>query len=376
VNMLHMPYLPFPDSFPQYLPKDKIANWLEFYVDAMDINYWGQTEFLGADFDDKSRTWNARIRRADGSERTLHPKHVIMATGGSGGTPKIPDLPGIDAFKGDLMHSAAFTGSAKYVGKQTLVVGVGTSAHDIALDLHQAGAEVTMLQRNPTTVVRLDTANAAYMNYADGSEHWKESDIKAAAAFQYPLVAALFERYNDWALDEDKELHQRLIAVGFEVDTEHRTGWLMKYFTRGGGYYIDVGASDVIASGGIKVLQSRDVESFVAEGAQLKDGSTKFFDAIVLATGFESQSVEVERYFGREVADRVGTIGGFDHQGEINVSWRPTGQAHLWIMIGSFQLCRMYAPLMALRIRAELDGLVTGLAQVPNAASRETAGTV
>ncbi|CAN5118844.1 NAD(P)/FAD-dependent oxidoreductase [soil metagenome] len=359
INLCHMPFLPFPDSYPQYLPKDKVANWLEFYVDSMDINFWTSTEFVSAEYDDAADQWNATIRQADGTVRVMHPKHVIMATGGVGGVPNIPVLDGIDSVAGDVMHSSKFPGGGTYAGKNALVVGMGTSAHDIAYDLYNNGANVTMLQRNPTTIVNLDTANAAYSNYFDGTAHWKEADVKGAAAFQYPLLVSGLTEYTEYAVEADKELHQRLEAVGMRLDAgEDNTGWLMKFLRYGGGYYLNIGASDVIADGGIKIIQSADLETFVAEGARMKDGNVLPFDVIVLATGYQNQQTEVENYFGAEVAEKVGVIAGFGPDGELNVSWKPTEQKGLWVMIGSFQQCRQNAPAMTLRIKAELEGII------------------
>src|SRR5882757_11193009 len=74
----HLRYLPFPSTFPDYIPKDKIANWLESYVDIMEVDFWTQTTFEGAAYDDATQRWSARLVRADGAGRTLRPKHIVL----------------------------------------------------------------------------------------------------------------------------------------------------------------------------------------------------------------------------------------------------------------------------------------------------------
>lgn len=358
INMVQMPGLPFPENFPEYLPKDKLANWLEAYVDAMDLNLWTSTEFLGGKYDEQSATWTVAVRRGDDTERVLHPKHVVLCTGGVGGMPKIPELEGSDAFTGPIIHSSRFTTSTEHAGKKVLVVGTGTSAHDIAFDLDNRGAEVTMLQRNPTTVVNLDTANMAYPSYMDGTPV-DICDFKSGADFLYPLLESGLKQYTQMSNEIDRDLHQRLEAVGLRLDIgPDDTGWLMKFLRIGGGYYLNVGASDVIASGKIKIVQSNDVDLFVARGLRLKDGSTRVFDLVVLATGWQNQQAEVAKYFGQEVAERVGEVGGFAEDGELRNAWRPTPQPGLWFMIGGFQWSRSYGPQLALQIKARLAGLL------------------
>jgi putative flavoprotein involved in K+ transport len=358
IKMVEMPGLPYPENFPEYMPKDKLANWLEAYVDAMDLNFWTSTEFLGGDYDERSGTWTVTVRRGDGTERVMHSKHVILSTGGVGGAPKIPELPGADTFTGPMVHSSAFATSAEQAGRNVLVVGTGTSAHDIAFDLYNSGAEVTMLQRNPTTVVNLDTANMAYLSYLDGTPV-DICDFKSGADFMYLLLVSGLQQYTQVSNEIDRDLHERLEAAGLRLDVgEDDTGWLMKFLRIGGGYYLNVGASDVIAAGKIKILQSDDVDQFLAGGVRLKDGTTRDFDLVVLATGWQNQQAEVAKYFGPEVAERVGEIGGFAEDGELRNAWRPTAQPGLWIMIGGFQWSRSYGPQLALQIKAYLAGLV------------------
>src|SRR5690606_30722967 len=146
----------------------------------------------------------------------------------------------------------------------------------------------------------------------------------------------------------DAELHAGLEAAGMRLTSEpDETGWFMRYFRTGGGYYINVGASDAIIRGEITVRQADDMDRLIPEGMRLKDGSDVPFDDIVLATGFTNQRTGLERYFGKEVADRMGDVWGFDDGGEINNGWKPTAQRGLWMMIGGVPQARWYSPLVA-----------------------------
>src|SRR5207253_2399032 len=131
IYLNHMPLLPFPPSWPKYLPKDMLGDWLEGYATAMECNVWTGTTFVQARYDDARGAWNATVRRADGSERVLHPRHLVFANG-IVGEPKMPTVPGLEEFKGEVMHASAFDSGAAWRGKNVLVLGVGNTAHDIA----------------------------------------------------------------------------------------------------------------------------------------------------------------------------------------------------------------------------------------------------
>ncbi len=156
----HLRYLPFPPTFPDYIPKDKIANWLESYVDIMEVDFWTRTTFDGAVYDEATQRWTTKLRRdvtGGVGDRTLKPKHILLATSVSG-TPNIPRIDGIENFKGEVLHSSQFAAGKQWAGKSVVVFGTGTSAHDICQELHAFGADVTMVQRSPTMVVNVEPA--------------------------------------------------------------------------------------------------------------------------------------------------------------------------------------------------------------------------
>ena len=151
----HMPYLKFPDNWPVFSPKDKIADWLESYTKIMELNYWPNTEAKSATYNEASREWTVNVER-DGQAMVLRPKQLVLATGMSG-KPNIPSFPGMDSFRGDQHHSSAHPGPDAYQGKRCVVIGSNNSAFDICGALWENGADVTMVQRSSTHIVRSAT---------------------------------------------------------------------------------------------------------------------------------------------------------------------------------------------------------------------------
>jgi putative flavoprotein involved in K+ transport len=357
VHVNHLPYMPFPPNWPSYIPKDKLAGWFEAYAEIMEINAWTGTEFQGGSYDEKERRWTVTLGQADGETRTLRPRHVVMATGVSG-IPNIPDIPSLRNFKGEVVHSGAYSDGEDWKDRKALVVGTGNSGHDIAQDLHSSGARVTMVQRGPTMIINIEPgAQLPYALYDEGPP-LDDCDLIAASM---PLAVArkTHQLITAQAKQQDKELLDRLARVGFKLAFgEDGTGWQFLYLMRGGGYYFNVGCSDLVADGKIKLLQFSDIAEFAAQGARLKTGETLPADLIVLATGYKNQDAMVRMLFGDEVTDRVGPIWGFGETQELRSMYMRTGQPGLWFIAGSFAQCRIYSRFLALQIKACEEGLL------------------
>ncbi|HEU0084373.1 MAG TPA: NAD(P)/FAD-dependent oxidoreductase, partial [Bradyrhizobium sp.] len=280
VQVNHLPYMPFPPNWPTYIPKDKLANWFEAYVEAMELNYWTSTEFAGGSYDERERRWKVALRNTDGAVRTLHPAHVVLATGVSG-IPNMPELPGLKDFAGTVLHSSRYDDGENWKGKRAIVIGTGNSGHDIAQDLHSSGAAVTLVQRSPTLITNIEpSAQLAYEAYNHGT--LDDNDL-IATSMPLSVAKKSHQAITDRSKELDKPLLDGLRQKGFKLDYgESGTGWQFKYLTRGGGYYFNVGCSDLVISGAIGLLQFADVESFVAEGAKLRNGDVIPADLIVL----------------------------------------------------------------------------------------------
>jgi cation diffusion facilitator CzcD-associated flavoprotein CzcO len=355
VQVNHLPYMPFPPNWPVYIPKDKLANWFEAYVDAMELNYWTDTEFVGADYDAAQARWNAVLRRG-GTTRNMHPRHIVMATGVSG-IPNIPDIPSLKSFKGQVVHSSRYDDGENFHGKRALVIGTGNSGHDIAQDLYSSGADVTLVQRSSTLITNIEpSAQLAYSAYNEGTI--EDNDLIATS-----MPLALARRSHQMLTEQskllDKELLDALERVGFRLDYgDEGTGWQFKYLSRGGGYYFNVGCSNLVAEGAIKLAQFSDIDGFVADGARLKNGDTIKADLVVLATGYRPQEELVQRLFGEAIAARVGPIWGFGSEQELRNMYTRTNQPGLYFIAGSLAQCRINSQYLALQIKAIEEGLL------------------
>lgn len=355
----HLPYIPFPPSWPVYLPKDMIADWFEMYAWAMELNYWTASELICAEYDAASRAWRATVRRSsDGTERILRPRHLVLANG-LVGFPHIPDLPGLKTFKGDVMHTADFSSGIDWRGKRALVIGTGTSAHDIAQDLHANGCDTTIVQRGETMVVSISPSAKLTYGIFEGIPI-EDGDLLASTN-TFPVLKKNLQLLTARMVEYDKKMIDALIARGFKWTMgEDSAGHQMMIRKRYGGYYLDAGCADLIISGKIGLLHFEQIERFVEDGVRLRDGTVRPVDLVVLGTGFMTQEVVVAKLFGEDVAGKVGPVWGIGPDGEMNNMWKRTPQEGLWFIGGSFAQCRSYSKYVALQIKAIEEGLMPG----------------
>lgn len=358
VHSNHLPYLPFPATWPNYVPKDKIANWLELYVEALELDFWTRTTFEGATYDEAAGCWDVRLTLADGTERRMRPRHVVMATSVSG-VPNIPEIPTLDRFGGTVVHSSRFKNGAEWRGRDVFVFGTGTSGHDIAQDLHGNGARVTMIQRRPTLIVNVEPSAQVYDGVYYGKGPALEDRDLLNTSYPLAVMKQSHRLLTKQVREHDAALHAGLERAGFRLSVEENEfGWPILYRTRGGGYYFNVGCSDLIVEGKIGVLQSADIAGFEAGGARLRDGRLVPGELAVLATGYKAPDHLVGALFGEAVARRVGPVWDFDGQTqELRNMWMRTPQPGLWFTGGSFAQCRMYNKHLALQIKAIELGL-------------------
>jgi putative flavoprotein involved in K+ transport len=355
VQVNHMPYMPFPPNWPVYIPKDKLANWFEAYVDAMELNFWTGTEFVSGAYDEAQGHWNAELRR-DGATRKMQPRHIVMATGVSG-IPNLPDIPSLKNFTGPVVHSSRYDDGEHFGGKRALVIGTGNSGHDIAQDLHSSGADVTLVQRSATLITNIEpSAQLAYAAYNEGT--LEDNDL-IATSMPLRLARRSHQMITEQSKKLDRPLLEALERIGFKLDYgEDDTGWQFKYLTRGGGYYFNVGCADLVAGGAIRLKQFSDIETFVAEGAKMKSGETIAADLIVLATGYRPQEELVRKLFGDAITQRVGPIWGFGDGQELRNMYVRTPRPGLYFIAGSLAQCRINSRYLALQIKAIEEGLI------------------
>ncbi|MGW9552296.1 flavin-containing monooxygenase [Citricoccus zhacaiensis] len=367
----HMPYLPFPDDWPVFPAKDKIADWLMHYADIMELNYWAKTECRSAEWDEASGTWTVVVDR-DGEEVTLHPTQLVFALGVSG-YPRIPDFPGAETFRGRQHHSSDHAGGDDWAGKRAVVIGSNNSAHDICADLWEHGAEVTMVQRSSTHISRSESLmdlvlKPLYSEEALEAGITTEMADMLFASWPYRVLPEIQRPAFEEMADRDRDFYDALEAAGFDLDFgEDGSGLFLKYLRRGSGYYIDVGASQLIIDGRVR-LATGQVDHLTEDAVVLDNGARLPADLVVHATGYGSMNEWLADLISPDVADRVGKCWGYGSdttrdpgpwEGELRNMWKPTNVENLWIHGGNLHQSRHYSKYLALQLKARMEGLPT-----------------
>jgi putative flavoprotein involved in K+ transport len=369
----HLPYLPFPDHWPVFSPKDKIADWLEMYTKVMELNYWSSTVCHHAAYDEAAQGWTVAVDRA-GEPVVLKPKQLVLATGGALSAPRTPEIPGAERFAGVQQHSSHFLSGEGWAGKRCIVLGSGTSAHDICADLWAHSAEVTMIQRSSTTVIKSETLMTLGIGQLYSEEALQAGITTERADLLDASMPFALKHIGGQALtrqikERDADFYQQLAATGFQLDFgEDESGLGMKAVRNGGGFYIDVGASELMIAGAIKVRSGVSIACIREQSVILTDGSELPADLIVYATGFGAANQGLARLISQEIADRVGKVWGLGSntygdpgpwEGELRNMWKPTQQPGLWIHGGNLAWSRHYSLYLGLQIKARREGIPT-----------------
>ncbi|MCF8482099.1 MAG: NAD(P)/FAD-dependent oxidoreductase [Rhodospirillum sp.] len=374
----HLPYIPFPDNWPIFTPKDKVGDWLEMYTKVMELDYWTSSVAERATWDDDTKEWTVVVKR-EGETVTLTPKQLVLATGMSG-MANIPEIPGAAGFKGVHCHSSQHPGGEGWRGKRAVVIGSNNSAHDICADLWENGADVTMLQRSSTHVVRSDSLMEVSMGplYSEEARAKGITTEKADLTFAsipYAVLPQVHKPVYDEIRRRDADFYKRLEKVGFMLDYgDDESGLFLKYLRRASGYYIDVGASELVAEGKIK-LKTGNIREITESGVVMDSDEEIPADLIVYATGYGSMNGWAAQLISQEVADKVGKCWGLGSdttkdpgpwEGELRNMWKPTQQEGLWFHGGNLHQSRFYSAHLALQLKARQAGIptpVTGLAK-------------
>jgi putative flavoprotein involved in K+ transport len=368
----HLPYMPFPDDWPVFAPKDKIGDWLEMYTKVMELNYWGSTTCKKATFNEVRQEWEITVDR-EGREVTLRPKELVIALGVSG-YPNVPKVPGAESFEGDQFHSSKFPGAENYRGKKAVVLGSNNSAHDICAALWEEGVDTTMIQRSSTHIAPSESLmelalGGLYSEAAvkSGIDHHKADLIFASVP--YKIMHTFHIPVYEEMKKRDADLYGRLEKAGFLLDFGvDGSGLFMKYLRRGSGYYIDVGASELVANGSVKLKSGVNIAQIKPKSVVLTDGTELEADLIVYATGYGSMNQWLADLISPEVADRLGKVWGLGSdtpkdpgpwEGELRNMWKPTHVPHLWVQGGNLHQNRHYSQFMGLQLKARYEGIPT-----------------
>lgn len=313
--------------------------------------------------------------RQRGEVSIMRAKHVVLATGNQS-MPQIPSFAGVESFEGEIMHSSQFPGCGcsgdKWHGKKCFVVGASTSACDIAQDLCEHGVHVTMIQRSKTCVVKTQRIRelAAASGYSDDNVA-EGKDAHAAdllgAAMPYALKVPLLQEWVKDVRKKDELFYKSLDMAGWnQTWGDDETGPFMMFIRRFCGFYFDIGASQHIIDGHIKLRSGEGILEVKPHSVILSSGVELECDLIVCATGYENMTGWVSKLISPEVAEAIGACWGLGsdtrddpgpYEGELRNMWKPTAQPGLWFQGGNIALSRFYSLSLALQLKARYEKL-------------------
>ena len=359
IGVDHLPYMPLPSTWPNYTPKDKFGDYLEAYATLLDLDVWTGSKASDVEYLEDEQKWSLRVTRADGEVRDFKPNHVIIATG-QNQIPTRPEIPGEESFVGEVYHSSEFPDGSAYHGKKAIVIGTGVSGHDVAQDLAERGIDVTMIQRSPTVVVDASTWNAlSFSSYMEDGPATEDADLMNAMV-PFGVFPSLGADHMAAVQQMDKDLHQALrertnFQLSDGIDGEGLLGIVFRQ--NKAGYYKNIGASELIIEGKIKVEQG-EVTKFHEHGIELNNGSVLDADVVIFATGYKSVEDAARPLLGDEVVDSLGNFSEVAEDLEYRGLWRRSGKQGLWFMVsmGIFY-GRFYSKLLALQIKAIEEGI-------------------
>ena len=356
----HLPFKPFPDEWPLFTPKDKMADWLEDYADSLGLNVRCASAVRHAQYDAQDKAWHITLAQ-DNEIISVTVGHIVFAVGTSGFAHK-PEFEGASLFDGAQMHSSDYVSGAPFNGQNVAIIGATNSAHDIAVDLVKHGAKPTLIQRSSTHVV----PHEVYINDIL-APLYEPSHKRLLADCDFMSLATPLRHLEDKARVIFKQAQQKfagfydsLEAAGFKIDfAEDGTGIIGKYRRSASGYYIDVGGSRFVANKTIAVKSGVGVTALTADGVRLSDDSVLAADSVIYATGFGSMEEWVARLIDQKTADKIGKCWGYGSGyrgdpgpfvGELRNMWKPTAQEGLWFMGGNLAQGRIYSRYLALQL--------------------------
>ncbi|KAJ8596568.1 FAD/NAD(P)-binding domain-containing protein, partial [Rhizopogon salebrosus TDB-379] len=359
----HLPFFPFPDECKEYIPAE---THLENYQKALGLHVLTSAHISAASYNSLAGTWMISISRSSQLPITVTARHLIAATGVGtfGGAIQVPSIPGKRSFLGSVLHSSEYRSSCFGSGRKVAVVGAGCSAHDIAQDLTNKEARTTLVQRSPTAVASRETISRMLSsNFSD------KLPTEIADRFYIALpLSTLRDSKREIDNNPDIDRFEDLSRHGYLLP-EPGDSFLHRLLVRRAGFYIDRGCAKLIASGKIAVKSKHEISHFSPTGLVFDDGSRVEADLVIFATGYAFQRhILTESLFGREVADAVRDVGGWDNEHESAGSWRPSGRKHanvrfldkgLWFVEGDLFAARFYSQFLALQIKAREMGLLS-----------------
>jgi cation diffusion facilitator CzcD-associated flavoprotein CzcO len=251
-----LPYFPYPQDYPRYIPRNLVIEYLDRYAAHFDLR-----PRFGENVRSVRRSENGWI--VEGTSSLIQAAHVVIASGFNS-EPVSPVVPGAEKFTGRLIHSADYFNAEPFAGQSVLVVGMGNTGAEVALDLCEGGAQPTISLRNGVHIVPRDLFGIPIQVVA----------TLASKALPMRANDALFPLILDLALGNPAKYGIR----------RPQQGILQQIAELSKIPVLDVGTVRKIAEGAIKIAPG--LSAITEDGAVFAGGSEAKFDAIIFATGY------------------------------------------------------------------------------------------
>lgn len=259
-QLSHLPHLPFPEQYPLYVPREDLVHYFEDYARHFNIQPHFNEEVSNIERVDEM---NWKVETASG--KAFQAQNVVIATGVNR-VPHSPQWKGQDQFEGEIIHSRVYKNTDPFKGKKVLVIGMGNTGAEIALDLAENNIESYISVRSPITIIPRDVFG-------------RPAQLTAKKLAKIPFGL------GDWLGSQIRKLvFGNLSKYGLPMSRVHPAVQLRK---TGKTPVVDLGTTDMIKAGKIKVIG--DIKQFTPNGVELADGSQQSFDSVILATGYRAQ---------------------------------------------------------------------------------------
>ncbi len=250
-----LPGMAIPPAYGRYPSRAQFVDYLESYAAKFELRPRFNTPVSAIRRED-------RLWRVEAGAQSASAPIVVVATGWAD-FPYTPSWPGMSAFAGEIVHSSRYRSGAPYAGKRVLVVGFGNSGAEIALDLCETGADVTLAVRSPVRVVPRDLLGVPIQSFSIAQRFLP---TRVADFLNAPVIRLAIGSLDKLGLKRAAKGPLQMIEEDGRVPV------------------IDIGAIAKIRSGAIKVRDG--IERFSPDGVTFVETGAERFDAVILATGF------------------------------------------------------------------------------------------
>jgi len=259
----HLPYKKFPKEYPTYVSKDQLIEYLEDYAKDFETEILFQQKVIN--IEKKESLW-----QVDTLADSFQAKRIIITTGRNR-MPKIAQIPTIENFKGELIHSIHYRNGEKYKDKSVLVVGMGNTGAELALDLYEYGAKAFVSVRSPVSIFPRDIFGQPTQDSAIFFDRFPNCFTDWLSNISQKMTIGSLEKYG---LQQAKSSASELLREKGKIPV------------------VDLGTVELIKKGKIKILP--DIKTVKSNTVIFENDEEIRFDAIILATGY---TPSIEEFF-------------------------------------------------------------------------------